>query len=104
MSQTVPTRSTASPMPAASLAATPHAMRMRSKRPASKVMAASGAALVVQVLVLASQMLGGPEPTPELVGAVTVIVTALAGYLMPPGSRDEVVRLVDPAGLAADLT
>lgn len=70
--------------------------RMQSNLPANKVTAAALAAAVVEILLWLNTSYGGPQIPTGVTSSLTVIVTLLAGYFMPPGRSDRVVRLIDP--------
>ncbi|MEL7115934.1 MAG: hypothetical protein AAGP08_10135 [Pseudomonadota bacterium] len=71
--------------------------RMNAASPTTKVAGASIAAAIVQILAWLYQN-ASQEPLPmEVTGALTVIATFVAGYLVPPGSREQVVDAVVPA-------
>ncbi|GIT88881.1 hypothetical protein [Roseobacter sp. OBYS 0001] len=67
--------------------------RMNSNAPAQKVTAAVIAAAIVQILVWLYGLGEGPAIPTDVTGALTVIITLIAGYLAPPGSSEEIVEI-----------
>jgi hypothetical protein len=68
--------------------------RMQSAMPARKVTAATLAAALATILVwvLNSFVLSAAQQiSPEVAGAITTLLVALAGYFTPPAAQDQVV-------------
>jgi hypothetical protein len=68
--------------------------RMQSAMPARKVTAATLAAALATILVwvLNSFVLSTTQQIgPEVAGAITTVLVALAGYFTPPAAQDQVV-------------
>ena len=68
--------------------------RMQSAMPARKVTAATLAAALATILVwvLNSFVLSAAQQIgPEVAGAITTVLVALAGYFTPPAAQDQVV-------------
>ena len=68
--------------------------RMQSAMPARKVTAATLAAALATILVwvLNSFVLSTEQQIgPEVAGAITTVLVALAGYFTPPAAQDQVV-------------
>lgn len=81
---------------ATAAASKPGPVRMGSNAPAQKVTAATLAAAVVQVLIWLNNSGSGPQIPADVAVALTAIATFAAGYLTPPGSKEEVVPYNDP--------
>lgn len=68
--------------------------RMQSAKPARKVTAATLAAALATILVwvLNTFVLSAAQQiSPEVAGAITTVLVALAGYFTPPAAEDQVV-------------
>lgn len=70
--------------------------RMNSNLPSQKIWATTFSAALVQILVWLYEREGLPPIPVEVSGALTVLVSFAVGYLTPPGSREQVVALIDP--------
>ena len=70
--------------------------RMNSNFPAQKVTASAAAAAIVQLLIYVNSSRGGPPIPAEVSASLTVIVTFAVGWLVPPGSKEQAIELVDP--------
>jgi len=84
--------------------------RMKSAAPARKVIGSALAAAITTVViwVLNGFVLPDGNTVPvEVAGAITTIVTFLAGYLLPPSPRDQIVgsaaksEVVPAAGMSS---
>lgn len=64
--------------------------RMQSRMPARKVSAATAAAALSILLILALEALLGVDIPEAAEWAITVLVTYAAGYLTPPAPRDQI--------------
>ncbi len=72
--------------------------RMSSGRPAQKVWAATIGAAVSTIIIwiLNTFVLKGTPIPPEVTGAITVIITFLAGYITPPAAQDQIIPATAP--------
>ncbi|WP_299737240.1 hypothetical protein [uncultured Roseobacter sp.] len=67
--------------------------RMNSNTPSQKVTASAVAAAIVQVLAWLYALREGQPLPAELTGPLTVLIALAVGYLVPPGSREEIVEI-----------
>lgn len=68
--------------------------RMNSNAPSRKVTASVIAGALVQVLVWWNATVGGPEIPPEIVTALTVLVSFAVGYLTPPAPTENIIEVL----------
>lgn len=67
--------------------------RMNSNRPVRKVTASMLAGAIVQLLLWLNGQMGGPALPPEVQGAMTVLVSFVVAYIVPPAPTEQVIKV-----------
>lgn len=67
--------------------------RMNSNRPVRKVTASALAGAIVQLLLWLNGQMGGPAIPPEVQGALTILVSFIVAYMVPPAPSEQVIKV-----------
>ncbi|MGJ5621398.1 hypothetical protein [Sulfitobacter sp. MF3-043] len=67
--------------------------RMNSNRPVRKVTASMLAGAIVQLLLWLNGQMAGPTIPPEVQGALTILVSFVVAYMVPPASTEQVIKV-----------